>query len=125
MSSIAERNKHANDLIRYLPNGDVQIRLDNILTRNKIVHKNMLLLKVEGRHVDVIKVRNVWDEDGIVHLKVQDNETGKDYTISHVLDPNVKYFVWWIVSYDYVTNTLGDRSYEKLINEEGLLEFDY
>ena len=102
--------------------------LCTIVTESSVVlftDYNMLLLKIEGHFVHGIRVFDVYDENGIVYLRVQDQETGKDYTISHVLDPQVKYFVWWVVSYDYVMNALGGRVYDKLPNNEGLLEFEY
>ena len=125
MKTIVQKpNSKAHELIQYLPDNMVKIDLENILTIDRIIYPNMLLLKLEGRHSDVIRVIDVWDYDGYVHLWVEDRKTGKTGELVQILDKENKIFIWSLISLDYVLNVLEDRIAEK-INNKGLLEFDF
>jgi hypothetical protein len=115
--------KSHNDLIRYFPNGDVQIKLDNILTPNQIV-RPMHLLKVEGNHMDVIELISVRNTSEMVYLKIKNQKTGHVGEISTVLDRENDLFVWWVVSYEYVMNALEDRVIDRIKGTENL-EFEF
>jgi len=112
-------------ILTYLPNERVHINLDNILTRNQIVHPEMLLLKIEGRHVDVIKVKKIEDRDGYLYIMIEDQITGRVNNLIQILDHENKFFLWWVVSYEYVMNDLENRVCERLTNKGALLEFDF
>ncbi len=112
------------EIIHYLPDGNVQINLDNILTESKIIHPNMPLIKLEGSHIDLIKILDISDDTSHLYIKIQEYETGREYQISHILDPMIKYFVWWLVSEDCMLGMLEDRVFRK-INYGQELEFDF
>jgi len=114
----------SNDILTYLPNGGVRIDLDNILTIDKIVHPEMLLLKQESSHFDVIRVLDIWDEDDYLKIKIEDRKTGRVHVISQILDRNNGYFVWTLISYPYAMNMIEDRVIRK-INDGKELEFDF
>jgi hypothetical protein len=102
------------DLIKYFPNGDVQINLDCILTEDHILTPGMMLIKVEGQHVDVIKLLGVRNTHYMVYLKVKDMKTKHVYEISQRLDPDENLFVWWVTSYQFAASAIEDRVIEEL-----------
>lgn len=112
------------DIMTYLPNGAVKIDLDNILSIDKIIHPDMLLLKQEGSHFDVVQVLDIWDEDGYVKIRIQDRKTGRVHDISQILDRNNGYFLWTLLSYPYAMKMIEDRVIGK-INDGKELEFDF
>lgn len=114
----------SNDIMSYLPNGAVKIDLDNILTIDKIVHPEMLLLKQEGSHFDVIRVLDIWDQDGYLKIKIEDRKTDRVNVISQILDRNNGYFIWTLISYPYAMKMIEDRVIRK-INDGKELEFDF
>ena len=108
----------------YRLNGGVRIDLDNILTIDRIIYPDMLLLKNEGSHFDVVRVLKVWDDSGYLKIRIQDRKTGREHVISHILNRNVGYFVWTLISYPYAMKMLEDQVIRK-INDGKELEFDY
>ena len=105
------------DLVTYFPDGGVRINLDNILTRNKTIYPKKLYLKSEGIHMDVVHVLKIWDEDGMIQLLVQEKNTDRIYNINHVLDPDIKYFVWWLVEYEFFIDALENRIMDRIKNK--------
>lgn len=113
--NVQNRTKD-HDTLRYYPDGAVKIDLDNILIIDKMVYPNNLYLKVEGVHMNPIRVLRIWDENGFIHMRVQQTEGKKRiYDISHILDPDIQYFSWWITDYDYFMKSLEDRVMMELI----------
>jgi len=37
----------------------------------------MLLLKTERIHVDTVRILDIWDKDGFLNIKIENNETGQ------------------------------------------------
>jgi hypothetical protein len=96
--------------VRYFPDGGVQIDLDSILTVHKMVYPGKHYLKVEGVHMNPVKILKIWDEHGFIHMTVQHTEGNQRvYDISHTLNPDIKYYGWWITDSDYFIRVLEDR----------------
>jgi hypothetical protein len=109
MKSNVQSNSQKQPLITYYPNGNVQIYLDCILTPDHLVHQNMLLIKVEGTHVDIVNLISVRNTQDMVYLKIMDMKTKNVHEISQRLDHEENYFVWWIISYSYINAAVEDR----------------
>jgi len=114
----------SDDIMIYLPNGGVRIDLDNILTIDRIIYPDMLLLKQEGSHFDIIRVIDIWDENGYVKIRIQDRKTGREHDISQILDRNNGYFIWTLISYQFAMKMFEDQVIRK-INDGQELEFDF
>ncbi len=69
--------QYSEDTLTYYPDGAVQVRMENILTTDKVLFPGMLVLKSEGIRFDVVKVLEVWDKKGFLYVKVEDNKTGR------------------------------------------------
>lgn len=102
------------DIMTYYHDGSAKIDLENILTIGNIVHPEMLLLKQEGSHFDVIRVMDIWDEDGYVKIKIEDRKTGREHDISQILDRDNGYFVWTLLSYPYAMKMIEDQVIRKI-----------
>lgn len=99
--------------------GTMQVRSENILTTDQVLFPDMLLLKIEGLHVDVVRILDLWVEDGFLYIKLEDRKTGKVGMISQKL--GINYHLWTLVSYDYFIDKLISRA-----NQKGTeIEFDY
>jgi len=98
--SSKKLGQHQKDIFTYYPDGSVQVRLDNILTTDQVLFPGMLLLKSEGQRFDVVKVLEVWDDRGFLYVKVEDDKTGRVINLSQRI--SVDYYVWTLVSYDYL-----------------------
>ena len=109
MNTIVQPNCQKQSLITYYPKGNVQIFLENILTPDHLVHQNMLLIKVEGTHVDIVNLISVRNTQEMVYLKIKDMKTKHVHEISQRLDHDENYFVWWIISYSYINAAVEDR----------------
>ena len=96
--------QHQKGIFTYYPDGSVQVRMDNILTTDQILYPGMILLKSEGHRFDVVKVLDVWDINGFLYVKVEDTKLGRVINLSQRI--GVKYFVWTLVSYDYLNSGL-------------------
>ena len=92
--------QHHEDIFTYYPNGAVQVRMDNILTTNQVLFPGMLLLKSEGQRFDVVRVLEICDYKGFLYVKVEENKTGRVITLSQRIGAD--YYVWILVSYDYL-----------------------
>jgi hypothetical protein len=101
--------QHQKDVFTYYPDGSVKVRMDNILTTNQVLFPGMLLLKSEGQRFDVVKVLEVWDDKEFLYVKVEDNKTGKVMNLSQRI--GVDYFVWTLVSYNYLDRRLDRKDY--------------
>ena len=112
------------DILTYYPDGSAKIDLENILTYDRIIYPDMLLLKQEGSHFDIIRVLEVWDQDVDVKIKIQDRRTGIEHVISQILDRNVGYFIWTLISYPYAMKMIEDQVIRK-IKYGKELEFDF
>jgi hypothetical protein len=93
--------------------------LDNILTSDQVLFPGMVLLKLEGTQTDVIKIRDIVVKDGFLYLKIEDQKTGLPYIISHQLGS--EFFLWTLISYDYVIDKLLAREKQKWTE----IEFDF
>ncbi len=98
------QGQHQEDTFTYYPNGSVQVRMDNILTTEQVLYPGMLLLKSEGQRFDVVKVLEVWDDRGFLYVKVEDNKTERVMTLDQRI--GVDFYVWTLVSYDYLDSGL-------------------
>lgn len=108
-----------NEIITYNPDGSVQIHMDNILTSDQVIFPGMLLFKSEGIHIDVVRILEIWDKDGYLYIKIEDNKTGKIGTISKRI--GIDYHLWTLVSYDY----LADKFIFKNLKKGTEIEFDF
>lgn len=99
-NSSKKLGQHSEDTITYYPSGLVQVRMDNILTTDQVLFPGMLLLKSEGHRFDIVKVFEVWNDEGFLYVKVEDNKTGRVMNLSQRI--GVDYYVWKLVSYDYL-----------------------
>lgn len=113
-----------NGILTYFKDGSVRIDLENILTIDKIVHPDMLLLKQEGSHFDVVQILDIWDEDGYLMIQIKDRKTGRVHIISQILDRNNGYFIWTLISYQFAMTMFEDQVIRK-INDGQELEFDF
>ena len=109
MKSNVQSNSQKQPLITYYPKGNVQIFLDCILTPDHLVHQNMLLIKVEGTHVDIVNLISVRNTQEMVYLLIKDMKTKNVHEISQRLDHDENLFVWWIISYSYINAAIEDR----------------
>ncbi len=112
------------DVISIYDDGRIMINLDCIIATNHIVRIGELLLFVEDRHVDVVRLIGVRNTDDEVYLTIKDQKTGCVHEISRTLDPDEKYPIWWVVSYEYILDHIEDRVLGKIKGTE-LLEFDF
>jgi len=119
MGQNKEQIVHSEDVIKYYPGGSAQILMDNILTTNQVIFPGMILLKSEGTHYDSITVISIADRNGYLYIKIKDNKTGKIGTISQRIDAD--YYVWTLISYDYMTEELIIRKLKRGIE----IEFDF
>ncbi len=85
----------------FLPN-IVRLDLPFILTEDKMLVLNMPYLKLEGQHVDAVRLLDVWDKDEIVNLKIQDLKTNKINVLSHNLKYSGNYWLWCLAEFEYL-----------------------
>jgi len=72
--------------LEYLQSDIVRLNLPFILTEDKILVLGMPYLKLEGNHIDAVRLLDVNDNEGYVYLKIEDINTGNVYTISWLLE---------------------------------------
>lgn len=119
-------NVHNSVLYYQDGSGRVRIPISCILTPNHHVRIGKLYILVEGRHISVIKLLGVTDRQGIVYLRILDQQNGQEHVISSTLDPSLQdYNLWWIISNEYIMNFVEDRVMSQLKRTEELLEFDF
>ena len=109
------------NMIKYLPNNRVYINLPCILTLNKTIAIGMPYLKVEGSHTDSIRVLDIRDAEGYVYIKIQNLKTGEVHTISWILQNDIEYCLWYLVSLDYIERRTIKSKINRMIDDE-LLE---
>ena len=64
----------------------------------------------------MVRVKEIWTEKDAVNLKVQDQDhRGRIYTISQVIDPENKYFMWYLYELEGVFKILEERVMNNLI----------
>ena len=88
--------------LEYLQPNVVRLDLPFILTEDKILVYGMPYLKLEGKHIDAIRLLSVWDKKGYVYLKIENIETCKITTISWLIDYNGDYWLWALSSLQYL-----------------------
>ena len=109
-NTLKQIGQHSEDIFTYYPDGSVQVRMDNILTTDQVLFPGMLLLKSEGIRFDVVKVLEVWDDKGFLFVKVEDNKTGRVIYLNQRI--GVDYYVWTLVSYDYLDSRICMKEYK-------------
>jgi len=104
MNSEITNDYHRNSkLIKFFPICTVQINLDNILTIGKLVYPGMRVIKIESNHFDAIEILNVEEEpEGYVSILVRDIGTDKIGELTQILDPENKYFIWTLISLEFI-----------------------
>jgi len=110
---------HPDEIITYYPDGSVQILMNCIMTIDHIIFPGMILLKSEGIHFDVVKVLEIWDKDGYLYIKIEDNKTAKISTISKRI--SIDYYLWTLISYEYI----ADKFIFKNLKKGTEIEFDF
>lgn len=132
MNKIVHNTPTSNNLVKFYPDGSASICLDNILIENKRIIPGNLYLKVENGHYSIIRIIRIWQKDNLVFIKVkeQDYDDVKKYLLSHILDPENKFFLWYLLDYEQVMNLLEDRVIMSLIvgkttTNEMLLDFEF
>ena len=65
---------------------------------------NMSYLKLEGQHVDAVRLLDVWDENGYVFLQIENVTTGIVDSISWSLEYEGNFWLWTIVSISFIEN---------------------
>ncbi|MCJ7449491.1 MAG: hypothetical protein MUO72_17585 [Bacteroidales bacterium] len=81
-------NRSGRKILKYYPPDSIMLDLDFILTGNKILIIGYPYLKIENWLTDkptAVRLLDVWDEDNVLYLKIQDLKTSKIDTISHNL----------------------------------------
>ena len=111
--------KYSEDTLTYYPDGTVQVKMENILTTDQVLFPGMLVLKAEGLSFDVCEVLEVWDSHGFLYVKIRENQTGRVLILSQRI--GVDYFVWTLISYDFLDGRFGKKDYE--LDTE--IEFDF
>ena len=119
MEQNKEQIVHPVDVIKHFPGGSARILMQNILTKNQVLFPGMILLKSEGIHYDSITVISIADRNGYLYIKIKDNKTGKIGTISQRIGAD--YYVWILISYDYMTEELIIRNLKRGTE----IEFDF
>ncbi len=79
----------------------------------------MIVLKAEGIQIDSVTIREIWDKNGILYIKIENNKTGSIGTISSRID--VDYNLWTLISYEY----LADKFIFKNTKKGTEIEFDF
>lgn len=65
-----------------------------ILTQGKNLVNGMPYLYNEGNHSAAVRLIEVWQEDNIIYLNVQELESLKVFILSWNLDYNGGYYLW-------------------------------
>ncbi|HKJ80963.1 MAG TPA: hypothetical protein VJ954_02985 [Ignavibacteriaceae bacterium] len=88
--------------LEYFRPNVVRLDLSFILTENKLLVLNMPYLKLEGQHVDAVRLLDIWDKDGYVFLKIENITTGIINTISWLVEYDGDYWLWSLASFNYL-----------------------
>jgi hypothetical protein len=118
--NVQKQNVLTNDdIITYLADGSVQVLMNNILTIDHVIYPGMIVLKAEGIHYDSITILEIWDNNGILYIKIKNNKTGKVGTISKRI--GIDYNIWTLISYEY----FAEEFLFKKRNKGTEFEFDF
>ncbi|MCF8223061.1 MAG: hypothetical protein K9J25_07920 [Bacteroidales bacterium] len=110
MKQIVQNSPVTEKLIHYFPDGSAMVLQNNIITPNNMIYPDSLYILRERSFYTVVRVKKIWDTEGIVNLKVQDQDgSGRVYNISQVIDPDIKYFVWYLFELNDIFRVLEDR----------------
>ncbi len=107
-NSITEDSNH--NKIKYFPPNSVQLNLPFILTQDKKLTIGMPYLKLEGRHIDAIRLLDIWDTDGYIFLKIENLQHGQVNTLSWALNHKGDFWVWSIASFSFLTTITSKRN---------------
>ena len=77
-----------------------------------------------GRYIKGLRLLEVWVENNIVYLKIQDLETTKVDTITYNLLNEGDFWLWSLTSLNYTLSMTGKKDTHDL-NDEELPEFDF
>lgn len=95
--------------LEYLQPDIVRLDLPFILTEDKILVLGMPYLKLEGNHIDAVRLLDVNDNEGYVYLKIEDINTNSVYTISWLLEYDGEFWLWAIASFEYIENDVFNK----------------
>lgn len=97
------------EVLEYITSDTVKLNLHFILTSDKKLTLGMPYMMLEGTHSNAVKLLHVWDDEGIVYLKVQDLATTMTYTISWNLMYTGEFWLWSLADFDYLMNLSNKR----------------
>jgi len=92
--------------LEYFSQNIVRLDLPFIQTENKILVVNMPYLKMEGNHVDAVRLLCVWDNDGYVYLKIRNLVNNRIDTLIWSLDYSGTYWLWSLSSLEFIENEI-------------------
>jgi hypothetical protein len=95
--------------LEYLQPYIVRLDLPFILTEDKMLVLGMPYLKLEGNHIDAVRLLDVCDKEGYVYLKIEDIKTGRVYTISWLLEYEGEFWLWSIASLEFIENDVFSK----------------
>lgn len=90
--------------LEYFQPDIVRLNLPFIQTENKMLILNMPYLKVEGTHIDAVRLLSVWDSDGYVYLKIMNLANNRIDTLTWLLDYSGTYWLWSLTSLGFILN---------------------
>ena len=99
-----DNDYNAPSKLEYFRPNVVRLDLPFILTEDKMLVLGMPYLKLEGKHIDAVRLLEIWDEDGYVYLKIENIVNGNLNTISWLIDYEGDYWLWSISSFVYLYN---------------------
>ena len=116
MNNIKDHNTDSSNLgcsrLKYLSQDTVILDFPFILSHKKQLKLGQPYMKIENWLTDkptAVRLLDVWDDNNIVFLKIQDLETSKIDTISHNLKYNGEFWIWSLASFDYLMNLSKER----------------
>ena len=94
------------NVLQYLSKHTIRLELPFILTEKKILTLGGLYIKIENWLADSktepIRLLEVWLDDNIVYLKVQNIINLKISTLDWNLDSSIDYWLWSIADIDFL-----------------------
>jgi hypothetical protein len=108
MNNKAYYNSSGKKVLEYVSSDTVTLDLPFILTKGKQLTVNMPYMKLEkflaDTHVAAVRLLGVEDKNGVVHLNVQELESGVTYTLSYNLEFNGEWWLWSLADMDSLFN---------------------
>ncbi|HEY5123629.1 MAG TPA: hypothetical protein VIK14_07830 [Ignavibacteria bacterium] len=101
-----------------------------IVTYNRIVHTGTTYLFVlmpgtPKMNVIVVKLLDVYFDNGFVHLQLMDIVTGRTYQVKHIVRPDREEdCIWKLFDFAYVIKMIT-KHMAKEHKKDSLLEFDF